>query len=351
MYNPLIALVIGALVVAAGALLFWPEKGLFNRWQRSRRVTQRVLSEDALKHIHEAQLQGQRPTLQSIAGALQISPNRAADLVADLDQRGLLTIVGDEPRLTPEGREAALHVIRAHRLWERHLAEDTGFAEAEWHQLAEQHEHELSPSEADALAARLGNPTRDPHGDPIPTPDGKLNEQRGQPLAALAINAAARIIHIEDEPEAVYAQLVAEGLYPGQWVRLLEVTPQRVRFWANGNEHVLAPIFAANIAVVPGAVEPEVEVSNDEPLHHLKLNESGTVTGLSPRCRGVERRRMLDLGIVPGTIVRAEVASPSGDPIAYRVRGALIALRREQSELVRIVRGTTHGLASNEVQA
>ena len=65
MYDPLIALVIGVLLVAGGALLFWPEKGLFNRWQRSRRVTQRVLSEDALKHIHEAQLQGQRPTLHS----------------------------------------------------------------------------------------------------------------------------------------------------------------------------------------------------------------------------------------------------------------------------------------------
>jgi DtxR family Mn-dependent transcriptional regulator len=351
MYDPLIALLIGVLLVAGGALVFWPEKGLFNRWQRSRRVTQRVLSEDALKHIHQTQLQGRRPTLPSIAGALQISPNRAADLLADLDQRGLLTIEGDEPRLTPAGREAALHVIRAHRLWERHLAEDTGFAEAEWHQLAEQYEHELSPSEADALAARLGNPTHDPHGDPIPTPDGKLIEHGGRPLAMLPSGEAARIVHIEDEPEAVYAQLVAEGLYPGQWVRLLEVSPQRVRFWANGNEHVVAPIVAANIAVGPGAVEPEVEVSNDEPLHHLKTDESGTVVGISPRCRGAERRRLLDLGIVPGTVVRAEMIGSGGDPIAYRVRGALIALRREQSQFIRIVRGATNNPAANEVQA
>jgi DtxR family Mn-dependent transcriptional regulator len=134
-------------------------------------------------------------------------------------------------------------------------------------------------------------------------------------------------------------------------VRLLEVSPQRVRFWANGNEHVLAPIFAANISVMPSVSEPEVEVSDDEPLHHLKPNESATVVGLSPRCRGVERRRMLDLGIVPGTIVCAELASPSGDPIAYRVRGALIALRREQSEFVRITRGAAHTTSITEVQA
>jgi DtxR family Mn-dependent transcriptional regulator len=310
-----------------------------------------VLSEDALKVMHEALLQGQPLTLQSIAGALHISPNRAADLLADLDQRGLLTYKADELRLTPAGREAALHVIRAHRLWERYLAEDTGFAEAEWHQLAEHYEHELSPHEVDALAAQLGHPTHDPHGDPIPTPDGKLIGHGGRPLPALPITEAARIVHIEDEPEAVYAQLVAEGLYPGQWVRLLEVTPQRVRFWANGNEHVVAPIVAANISVVAGAPAVEVEASTDEPLHHLKPNESGTVVGLSPRCRGVERRRLLDLGIVPGTLVRAEMISAGGDPIAYRVRGALIALRHEQSDLIRIVRGTANGKYSNEVHA
>ena len=61
MYNPLIALVIGVLFTAGGALLFWPETGLFNRWQRSRRVTQRVLSEDALKYIHQAQRRDRRP--------------------------------------------------------------------------------------------------------------------------------------------------------------------------------------------------------------------------------------------------------------------------------------------------
>jgi Fe2+ transport system protein FeoA len=60
---------------------------------------------------------------------------------------------------------------------------------------------------------------------------------------------------------------------------------------------------------------------------------------------------MLDLGIVPGTVVRAEMISPSGDPMAYRVRGALIALRREQAELVRVVRGTTTPTSISEVQA
>jgi DtxR family transcriptional regulator, Mn-dependent transcriptional regulator len=60
------------------------------------------------------------------------------------------------------------------------------------------------------------------------------------------------------------------------------------------------------------------------------------VAGLSPACRGAERRRFLDLGILPGTPVTATLRSPSGDPTAYLIRGALIALRREQAALVRV---------------
>jgi DtxR family Mn-dependent transcriptional regulator len=223
---------------------------------------------------------------------------------------------GGEPRLTA-GREAALHVIRAHRLWERHLADDTGFAEAEWHQLAEHYEHELTPGQADELAARLGHPTHDPHGDPIPTPGGELIGHGGRPLALLSIAEVARIVHIEDEPETVYAQLVAEGLYPGQWVRLLEVTPQRVRFWANGNEHVVAPIVAANIWPCRRAGSGS-GADTDEPLHHLKINERNRRRHFVTLPRH-ERRRLLDRA---SALWCAEVVSPGGDPIVSRSRRA-----------------------------
>jgi len=62
------------------------------------------------------------------------------------------------------------------------------------------------------------------------------------------------------------------------------------------------------------------------------------LTGLSALCRGVERRRLLDLGVVPGTVVSAELRSPGGDPTAYRIRGAMIALRRAQADLVHVQR-------------
>jgi DtxR family Mn-dependent transcriptional regulator len=250
MPDPFLSLLISALVTALGALLFWPERGLLGRWQRARQMTERILTEDALKHIHKCEMSNCRPTVESTAGALNTTVNQATDILAKMEARDLLQREGSEFHLTPAGRDYALHIIRAHRLWERHLADETGFAEAEWHGQAERYEHTLSPTETDALAAQLGHPTHDPHGDPIPTANGELIPHGGQPLTAAAVDELLRIVHLKDEPEAVYAQLVTEGLELGMTARVTEISPQRVRFWANGDEHVLAPIVAANISVV-----------------------------------------------------------------------------------------------------
>jgi DtxR family Mn-dependent transcriptional regulator len=144
-----------------------------------------------------------------------------------------------------------------------------------------------------------------------------------------------RIVHLEDEPELLFAQLVAEGLYPGMPVRVVEISPERVRFWANGDEHVLAPIVANNVSVIE---EKQPEESDVQPisLSSLQVGEAAIVSHISPACRGRERRRFLDLGILPGTRISAEFRSPSGDPVAYRIRGALIALRNGQAMLVKI---------------
>ncbi len=74
-------------------------------------------------------------------------------------------------------------------------------------------------------------------------------------------------------------------------------------------------------------------------LADLRPGQSGVVTALFSQ--GLERRRMMDLGIVPGTTIRAEMTSPLGDPIAFRVRGALVALRREQAALIHITAAPT----------
>lgn len=338
-YDPLTALMVAGLVTAVLAVLFWPRQGLVPRWRRERRMTKRVLSEDALKHIYNRELAGRQPSMESIAGALNISLNQTASLFTQMEADQLVQVEAGNIRLTTNGREAALHIIRAHRLWERYLAEKTGFGEEVWHEQADQWEHALTPDATDTLSAQLGHPRFDPHGDPIPTASGAIGDHGGQPLTKSAAESTARIVHLEDEPEVVFAQLVAEGLHLGQIVHIIESTPERVRFWTNGNEHVLAPIVASNISVLPVTRREEVgteDVIGSERLSSLAIGETAEVVAISPASRGAERRRLLDLGILPGTKITAETRSPSGDPTAYIIRGALIALRQNQAKQIKI---------------
>jgi DtxR family Mn-dependent transcriptional regulator len=336
MIEPLLYLIGGILFALLGFLLFRPERGLLAKWQRSRHRNERILVEDALKHIHNCEMAGDRPTIHSIAGALRISDKEATDLVVKIETAELARRDGNTLRLTKSGKQSALHILRAHRLWERYLADTTGFSESEWHSQADLYEHHLSTAEADALSEQLGYPTYDPHGDPIPSANGELIPVSGIPLTAANLDLPLRIVHIEDEPQAVYDQLLAEGLHPGMVLILLEISSQRVHIWADGDEHILAPIVASNISVTPVPGEKECETLPCEHLSELKPGEEAIVSGISLACRGLERRRLLDLGILPGTVIRAEFTSPSGDPMAYRIRDALIALRDDQAKLILI---------------
>ena len=334
MLDPVLSLTVTIITFLALWYVFRPEQGAFWRWQRTQKLTAKVMQEDALKHIHQCEIHGDKPSVKSLAGALKTSPNEIVKILDNLESHELLEFQGTEFHLTPAGREYALRMIRAHRLYERYLADETGYEETDWHDRAEHFEHTLTTDEANALAARLGNPTHDPHGDPIPTASGHMVYTERTPLTGMELNKPARIVHLEDEPEAVYAQIVAEGLHVGQVVRLIESSPQRVRFWADGDEHLLAPIVAANIAVVALSEAPQqVEVKGDA-LSSLKPGESARVAQLSYRIRGAERRRLMDLGLLPGTKVTNEMNSAAGDPSAYRIRGAVIALRKAQADLI-----------------
>ncbi|MBI4663182.1 MAG: metal-dependent transcriptional regulator [Verrucomicrobia bacterium] len=328
------------LAALAVAWLVWPRRGLIARCRHALLLSDRLRREDALKHVLKLEANRQVATVESVAGALHIRSDQAATLLEDMEQGGLLSYSEGRLLLRPAGRELAVHVIRAHRLWESYLAEQTGVAESEWHQRAERQEHFLSRQETRALSARLGYPQQDPHGDSIPDERGELDGDCGQPLNAAPLNTPLVLTHIEDEPELIYAQIAAEGLSAGMKAVVIEKTPKRIRFRADGAEHVLAPILANNISV---ALLPETstqELFAEEYLASLRPGQSARVLGLARGCRGAERRRLLDLGFVPGTIIEMEMVSPGGDPTAYRVRGALIALRREQSRLIRISRAT-----------
>jgi DtxR family Mn-dependent transcriptional regulator len=316
-------------------LAFWPRIGLFWQWRRGIASTQRVLIEDALKHLYVQEYNGVKSTLQSVCGSLAITAEQAVKLMTRLQTLGLIESREEGFELTKEGRSYGLRMIRIHRLWERYLADETGLAETEWHSKAEKLEHYMTDQDVDNLAATVGFPVYDPHGDPIPTSTGNLPPKKGQPLTDLATGQHARIIHLEDEPGTIYAQLAAEGLYPGQQIHIVDKSPRRFSFVADGEEIVLAPIVAANITVEHLPKQQLAEVPSHS-LASLDIGERGEVLGISTLCRGLQRRRIMDLGVIPGTVISAEMRSPSGDPTGYDIRGAVVALRKSQAELIQI---------------
>lgn len=326
---------LGIIVAAmAGWVLRVRIRSLFRNW-RIWWQSERVLCEDALKHLYNCDMEGEVSSVRSLAGQLNVTVDEAAALLSKLQDRSLVRLRGGCFQLTQEGEEYALHVIRAHRLWERYLADNTGVAEVEWHGRAEKLEHSLSPREADALWAQLGHPTHDPHGDPLPFSSGTVDSSEGTPLINARPGQRARIVHIEDEPESVYAKLVDQGIFPGMEVRILEVEANRVRLELEGFEKELDALEVANVTLGPFARE-ETDFAQTRRLTDLRPGEKGEVLMISKASRGSERRRFMDLGILPGTEIAAELESPGGDPVAYRVRGALLALRREQAQHVLI---------------
>ena len=295
----------------------------------------KVEIEDALKHFRGCELEGGFATLKSVAGGLGVTPSRASEIVGVLLDQGLVESSGSLWRLTERGRGYANDVVRAHRVYETYLANETGNPSPTWHAMAEAKEHELTEDQVASMERQLGKPRFDPHGDPIPSPSGELPGSQGEALTALGEGACGVIDHIEDEPDTVYADLARFGLAPGMRVRITRVTPTSFEIEAEGRRLTLDRLHAANVHLTLSADEGETLA---ERLSDLPLTATARIYGLSRNCRGAERRRLLDLGIVAGNLIQAERESPFNGPRAYRICGTMIALRREQAEKVFINR-------------
>lgn len=296
-------------------------------------MNEQMMIQHALKLLVESEYDKRDVTLDQFVHKLSIAPARAKQLLIDLRAADLVR--ADTFTLTENGRAYALHVLQAHRLYETYLARKTGLPESVWHKIADQREHDLSESDVQALARELGDPRYDPHGDPIPTSSGEMPAKQGQPLTAYDVGWTGRVVHIEDEPPRIYARIAEAGLAPDVILRIVQKGVDALEIRAEGRSFVFSNEVAAQIS----AVDLQTGESFDESIERLSslhIGEQADILGLSPLCRGLERNRLLDLGVVPGSLVTAELINPSGSPIAYQIRGACIALRKEQAEKVRI---------------
>lgn len=330
MVDPALALAVFFALAALAAIAFWPRRGLFARLSRGARLDERVRMEDALKHAFMCARQGESCTLESLAGRLSISRAEAARLLSRMTGLGLLRSDISGVSLTDEGAGSALRIVRTHRLWERYLADRTGVPPGEWHDHAERMEHALSDDDVARLESRLGHPRWDPHGDPIPTAAGEMPPVRGMGLLGAEVGRTVEIVHLEDEPKEIYDALLADGLAPGGRVEVLDNEGGAVTLRAGGRTLSLDPVVARNVTVrhLP---DGEGTPAGGSTLADVPVGKTVRVRSISASCQGTQRRRLLDLGVVRGTEITPELRSAAGDPIAYRVRGALVALRSEQA--------------------
>ena len=317
------------LLLVGAALLGW----FARRFERQRAAARaRRHLEDALKHLFEQEYRGRRGTLPSLAGVLRLSDARVVALVGRMQTQGLVTAHGSEFRLTSEGEKLALQIVRAHRLLERYFADEARLPLRRVHAAAERREHLISAADVERLSAALGHPSTDPHGDPIPTRDGGMPPAAGTPVTAWEQDRTGRIVHLEDEPEISFAQIVAAGVRVGQIVRIVESTPERMVLSDGENEFRLAPVVAANIFLAPA---PEAAMgASVMRLSDLTSDQRAEIVGLDDACQGFSRRRLMDLGFTEGAVIRPFLKTFAGDPRAYEVRGTLIALRNDQASQV-----------------
>lgn len=323
-------LVIAAVVVGAW---FLPRHGAKARLSRWRKLQRRIRVEDALKHLLACERASATATHESLAGVLGLPVKQVPELVSSVEEAGLLRFHGGGFELTDPGREYAVQILRAHRLWERYLVDEAQYPLTRLHAAAERAEHRLSSEELDALEAHLGHPLRDPHGDPIPTSEGEIETIPAVPLTDWEQDLEAEIVHLEDEPPAVFEEIVASGLRTGHVVRVLGSSADGVRLAHAKRELVLPMVAAANVHVGP-VDRPSVRPPGLLSLTELGEGEQAEVVSIDPAVRGFTRRRLMDLGVTPGVQVRVELTPPFGRPRAYRVRECLLALRNEQTDRI-----------------
>lgn len=150
-------------------------------------------------------------------------------------------------RLTAKGQAAAVDILRRHRLIETFLVQTLKLDWSVVHNEAERLEHAVSPRVLEALDRHLGHPSHDPHGDPIPSAEGRVREPGGRPLSEFAAGARLRVVRIADQDAGFLTFVAGRGLRPGATVdiRAVDHAAQTISAQPKGREPVALALAAA----------------------------------------------------------------------------------------------------------
>ena len=185
--------------------------------------------ENYVKEIYQISTQtpDKATSTGAIAAALEVSPGTVTSMMKTLSETGLASYAKYEGvRLTDAGRKLALRVLRRHRLIELFLVHTLDLAWDEVHEEAENMEHAVSDFLVDRIDQYLGYPSSDPHGDPIPTADGKIRTEQGVKLTQWEAGKSFRLVRVMEQSPDFLRYLSEEKLQPGCEAKLISSRPE-----------------------------------------------------------------------------------------------------------------------------
>jgi DtxR family Mn-dependent transcriptional regulator len=184
-----------------------------------------VSIQDYLKNIYELTEHGEVASTTTLAKRLNISAPSVTGMVQKLASSKPALVEYKKHQgviLTRKGKKAALEVIRHHRLLEAWLVQTLGYSWDEVHEEAERLEHVISEELERRIAAALGNPLRDPHGELIPTADLEMPLEHSTPLSALRPNQKAQVKYVKHADAELLRHLESLGLVPGAQIEIID---------------------------------------------------------------------------------------------------------------------------------
>jgi len=298
---------------------------------------------------------GDKPVpLSQLAEALNVTPVSVNEMCRKLQDNGLLVYRPYKGALLTESGETwADHTLRHHRLWEVFLVENLHFSKTQADEIACLLEHVNTDELIDRLDAYLSFPAVSPRGLPIPRPVREDSEARkGIPLTDLTAGKSCQILRFNGSDSA--KQFLQEhGIFPGVKVTVIAVSPDDLLVEVDGIHVSLAGSLARAVDVEPlssprdGTEKAELSTQNHErgsmehkeqtgqtalkqiPLSELKKGVEAVVVGVGGK--GAVKRRMMDMGVVPGASIKVLRVAPFGDPVEYEVKGYSLSLRKSEA--------------------
>jgi DtxR family Mn-dependent transcriptional regulator len=210
--------------------------------------------EDYLKAIYTIGKGTGAAATNDIAQRLALAPASVSGMVRRLADQGLLAYERYHGvKLTETGRRAALRTLRRHRVIEAYLAQALGIPWDRVHDEAERLEHAVSDDLVDRMAATIGEPEVDPHGAPIPTRDGAVDETEHTSLADLSIGVPGMVVRVADEDPAMLRYLAELSVVPGEKVTVKARAPYGgpITLTLGRQEISIGPGLAAHVLTAP----------------------------------------------------------------------------------------------------